>query len=136
MLRALAFGLAVGAGVQAWRQWPPDGPTAASSGIVVMVAGIVMAYLAGRWHGRGNGGASATATAIATANAASVGNTVQVYVAAPGGGVQPVTSVVGVASVPSADAPWMTSEAVAELDVSTLEGMDLAELLEDYESSG
>lgn len=121
----IAFGLAVGAGIQAWRQWPADGPTTTSSGVLIMIAGMIAAYLAGRWRGRGTNSATAHATATAVASAASVGNTVNLFVATPGGGVTPASTLAG---VPSDSAPWLTGTAVPALDVALLEGMDDTDL--------
>ena len=76
MVQALWFGLGVGAAVQAWRQWPPDGPVTADGVAVVFVVGLVCAYLAGRT--RRGASATATATATATADASASAQSLQV----------------------------------------------------------
>lgn len=124
MLGLLALGLGIGAGVQAWRGWPPTSPATPESLWLVFAVGLVAAYYAGR---RRRGG-TAVATAVASASAS---NSVQVAVIVPGQGAS--TSHLG-ASVPTASAPWLESTStVPELTADSLEGMDLSDVVQDVE---
>ena len=129
MLRAVAFGLAAGAGVQAWRQWPADGPVTSDSGILVMVVGIAAAYLAGLWKGRPHRSAYAAARAEAHAEAtANAHQSVNVAVVVPGqgasaGGSQGDGSVM----VPLESASWIGGS-LRHVEADELDGMDFAEL--------
>lgn len=126
MLKALAFGLGVGAGVQAWRNWPANSLVTADSLAVVFCVGLVAAYFAGRARSRGHVSASATATAAAVStSAAQATNSLNVFIA-PGMGAGSTPTVV---SVPTEDAPWMTApDTTPQLTVDQLEGMDLEDL--------
>lgn len=132
MLNGIAFGLAVGAGIQAWRAWPAGQTVTADGMFLVFVIGLLCAYLGGRWHGTGRGAfAMATATATATAQANNV-NTVQLAVLVPGAsGARPEGM-----GVPSESAPWMVGATERhQLDVDDIDGMDLAELFDREEES-
>lgn len=127
MTRAIAFALALAAGVQAWRNFPADGPVSMDSAVFVSLVGIVCAYLAGRWDARGRG--SATAVAVASAEATAVAavessNTVNVAVVMPGAGA-------GSSSRLPEVLPWQESRPALTAD--QLDGMDLSDLLEDSE---
>lgn len=131
MLKALAFGLGVGAGVQAWRNWPSTSLVTADAMAVVFVVGLLSAYFAGRFRGRGNVSATATATAVAEAVAT---NTVNLAVVVPGGGAGAAASPF---SVPSDAAPWIASTTTTpQLTGDQLEGMDLDELLDERDTQG
>lgn len=123
MLRAVAFGLAVGASVQAWRQWPPDGPVTADAAMVVFLFGLLAAYLGGLWGGRGRGGARATATATASAEAtaAAFGNAVNVavFTADP---ARPTAF-----RVPDESVSWIEGQR-RQLEADELDGLDLFDL--------
>lgn len=128
MLKALAFGVATGAAIQAWRNFPPDGPATQQTVASVVILGVLCAYLAGRWHGRGRSSASATATATATAVASSVAQahqTVNVAVVMPGGGARPM----GVTS-PGGAMPWLDDAPRREVTADDLDGLDMAEFLD------
>lgn len=132
-MKVLLFGLAAGAAVQAWRNFPADGPLTATSAMLLAGIAVLAAYLVGRGR-RLRFGAVAVATAEANAEAHAVAsNQVNVAVVVPGGGARPS----GV-TVPDADhTAWIEGPRhVAELD--DLDGMDLSELVErhdyDYES--
>lgn len=125
MLKFLALGLGVGAGVQAWRNFPPDGPVTPDALAFVFGAGLLVAFLGGLWFSRGRGAyASASATAVATAEAvASNTNTVNLAVVVPGRGAG-----AGV-SLPADRLPWMVDAVpVAEISADDLDGFDFAEL--------
>lgn len=130
MVKALAFGLGVGAGIQAWRAFPPSLPVTADAAAVVFIVGLVCAYIGGRSR-RGSGAtATATATAIAESTATATQSINLVFPAGHGAG-----SVTGV-RLPSEAAPWMVgAEDHRQLDVSELEGMDLTEFLEEQPES-
>lgn len=118
-MRLLAFGLVVGAGVQAWRNFPPDGPYSANSAVLVMVFGMVAAFLAGYRWGRPSAHASASAYAAATADAtsnATAANTVNLAVVVPGSAG---ATHQGASLHPSEAAPWLAQGAsvVHELGV-------------------
>lgn len=121
MLKALMFGLGAGAAVQAWRAWPATSVVQGDSLALVFVLGLVVAFFAGK--SRRPSGAVAVASAEATATAVN-SNTVQLLIA-PGHGASPA----GV-RVPTETAPWIEGPRSPELDVSSLEGMDLSEVLE------
>lgn len=129
MFKLLAVGIGLGAGLQAWRNYPPDGPVAGDMVALVACVGMLAAYLGGRWHGRGH---SATAVAVASAEAsaeatAAASNRVQVnlFTAAPGGGARPA----GVMVPADAGAPWIEGPR-SELALDDLDGADLSELVE------
>lgn len=130
MLRALAFGFAVGAAVQAWRAWPPGSMVTADSLAVVFCAGLVAAYFAGKRAARGLGPvAVATASASAESHAT---NSVQLAVIVPGHGPNTVPNGV---QVPTEAAQWFASTStVPELTADALDGMDLAELLDERDT--
>lgn len=130
MLKAIAFGLAAGAGLQAWRAYPPSSPLTGDSLAVVFAVGVLCAYLGGRWHGRGRTSAVAVAQAEATAVAS---NHVNVAVVVPGAGAGASVSPY---AVPTESAPWVTTPiSIPELTADQLEGMDLSELVEEHEQS-
>lgn len=126
MVAAIAFGLAVGAGVEAWRALPADGPVSADSAAVVLVLGVLLAYLGGRWGGRGRGGAVAVATARAEASAVA-SQQVNVAVVVPGAGAGAQTAGGGVL-LPSGSLPWLdeTRASAGEL----LDGADVRDIAE------
>lgn len=130
MLKAIAFGLATGAGIQAWRAWPAQHPVTGDSLAVVFIVGVICAYLGGRWHGR-HGGAVAVAHAEAHATASAV-NSVNVAVVMPGGGAGAVP---GGFRVPTAGAvPWLDSTSTTpQLTADVLEGLDLSDVVQDTE---
>lgn len=127
MFKAIAFGLGVGAGIQAWRNFPPDGPVTASSLALVFAVGILCAFFGGLWSSRGRGGAHAMASASAEAVASAVNsNTVQLAVVMPGAGARAS----GV-SLPSDQAPWMVGASERpQITLDDLDGLDPAELFE------
>lgn len=124
MLKAIAFGVGVGLGIQALRVWPAGGPVTQQAVAVVCAVALVLAYLGGRWHGRGN---SAVAVASASAHAAALSqSSVNIAFVSPGAGAAPV----GV-SVPSAEAglEWFgTPRHLSSVD--EVDGMELSELVE------
>lgn len=127
MLKAIAFGICAGASIQAWRNWPADGPTSVRSGVLVLLVGIVAAYLAGRWHGR-RLPAYAFASASATATASAVAQqSVNVAVVVPGNGAG--ASHAGSWAAHPATLPWMGTERAA-ISADDLDGFDLADLRE------
>jgi len=132
MFKVIAFGLAVGAAVQGFRQWPADGPVSSDAVVVLFLLGLVAAFLGGLWHGRGARGgatavASARATSTSTSSAASVGNSVNVALIVPGGGAHARGM-----SVPGESVPWMkaTSGPVTLDELSGLDSEEVASILE------
>ena len=127
MFKFLALGLGVGAGVQAWRQFPPDGPVTPHAVALVFCVGLLSAFLGGLWFSRGKRGAyaSASASAVSIAEAvASNTNTVNLAVVVPGRG-----AAAGVA-LPADRLPWMVDAApVAEISADDLDGLDFSELM-------
>lgn len=123
----IAFGLAVGAGVQAFRAWPPLHPVTTDAAVLVLIIAILCAYLGGRWHGSGRPMAVAMASAEATA-VASAQQSVQVAVVMPGGGAG---GTVGGVRVPADDVAWFASEQRHALTESDLEGVDLSDLFQE-----
>jgi hypothetical protein len=124
----LAFGLCAGVGVQAWRNFPADGPATMGPAMLVFVVAVLAAFLGGYRMGRPfRVSASATAVAVASADAAaSSQSTVNVAVFAPGQGAGSVAP--GVA-YPSDAAPWL-GPARERLSLDDLDGMEVAELIE------
>lgn len=125
MLAVIAFGLAAGAALQAWRNFPPDGPMQSESLALLFVVGVVCAYLGGRSRRPSTQVAIAQAAAFAEAKAENT-NTVNLAVVLPGGGARPH----GVVVPDMDDMPWMVGER-PQLDAGQLDGMDLAEFAED-----
>lgn len=125
MLQLLAFGLAVGVGVQAWRNVPADGPASYDAAALVFFVAVLCAYLGGRWDGRGRGArASAYASAEATATATAQ-QQVNVAVVVPGAGARPSFG------LPSETAPWLLeAQERHELTSDQLDGLEVAEILE------
>lgn len=130
MLKALAFGLGIGAAIQAFRNVPPDGPLQADALAVLFIVGLAAAYGGGK-HRRG-AGSVAVAHAEAHADATSVAtNTVQVAVVVPGGGAGADSA--GRIRIPSdKELPeWFGSgELRPVVSSDQLEGMDASELSE------
>lgn len=97
MLRLIALGLAFGAGFQAWRNFPADGPLTADSAALVFGVGVLCAFFGGYFLTRRGGGASATAvaTAVATSDAtAQATNSINLVVmTGQGAGASPGVSV-------------------------------------------
>ncbi|MGY2704855.1 hypothetical protein [Nocardioides sp. HB32] len=126
-MKLIAFGLCVGAGVQAWRNFPADGPVTIGPAVLVMCLAVLAAYLVGR--GVRGVGSSATAVAVASASAestsvAGASSTVNLAVVIPGQGA--ASAPMGV-QIPSESAPWLGgSKPVPEL--ADLDGYDLSEL--------
>ena len=72
MIRLLAFGLAVGMGVQAWAQFPENGPVSVYPAMLIAFLGMVASYVGGRYRGHVDpvsSWASARAEARASASA-------------------------------------------------------------------
>lgn len=129
MLKAIAFGLAAGAAIEAWRAIPPDGPVSAKSAALVLVVAVLCAYLGGRWRGRGRGGATAIATARAEASAIAT-QQVNVAVVVPGAGAGATGrhAAAGGVLVPSETVPWLAEARPAPGDL--FDGADLRDLAE------
>lgn len=132
MLKLIAFGLCVGAGVQAWRQWPADGPVTVEAGVLVMIVAVAAAFLGGLWWGRvrSSSWASAYAEARATARSESKATAQQsqtvnlVVVEKAGAG----SARDGGVRTPDELTPWMGG-ARREVSADELDGMDLSELV-------
>lgn len=128
MLKLLAFGAGTGAGFQAWRNFPPDGPVTGDSLALVFGLGIVAAFLGGLWRGRGRSSSTAFASASANAAAASEATatqTVNLAVVVPGAGARAA----GV-SHPGEGVPWLGTERPPVASLDDLDGQDIGELLE------
>lgn len=130
MVNAIAFGIAAGAGFQAWRHWPSDGPVTTDGVYLLLLVGLVCSYLGGLWQGRGKRGAHASASAFAAARSEAVAKseatqTVNVAVVMPGMGAG--ASSAGVSSLDSL--PWLGRERL-EVVADDVEGMDMSELIE------
>ena len=134
MLKALSFGLGLGAGVQAWRNWPATALVSGDALAVVFCVGLVAAYFAGRWSSR-HRGASATAVAVSSSesSAAAVSSAsqhVNVAFVLPGAGAGQHA---GGVAIPSESAPWIGSSSTAPaLTSDHLEGFDLADILDSH----
>lgn len=129
MTRALAFGLGVGAGIQAFRQWPADGPVSMTAAVGVFIVGLLCAYFGGR---RGRQSTSSTAVAVASASAESSGNVLNVQLFQPGGDAASphrVSSVLDM-RVPEPDrVSWLSTPRHAAIEPEILlDGHDLEEL--------
>lgn len=125
MLTGLAFGLGVGAAIQAWRNWPATANVTADSLALVFCLGMIAAYFAGRARGRGTSSATASATAVAGSSSVA-SNSVNVAVVVPGAGAGSHAA----HAFPTDTAPWLTGTTRLELDSDSLEGMDLSEFVE------
>lgn len=113
----LAFGIGVGAGIQAWRNWPADGPTSTSMGFVVTVAAVLLAYFGGRRR-------RPAAVAVASAHAEAVSTSqVNLAVVVPGAG----HSRIGATAPEPGAVSWMGHER-AQVTANDLDGLDLEEL--------
>ena len=124
MLNYAALGLAAGAAVQAWRNYPADGPVQADLALWLFVAGIVVAYCAGRARRKPLTAAVAVAQADAHADAvASATQSVQVLLVNGDAGTR---APAGAASGLEA-APWLvggtTPELHALVDESVIESV-------------
>lgn len=131
MLRVIAFGLAAGAGFQAWRQFPADGPQTTRSLWVVFLVGLVCAFLGGLWRRRASASAWASARAEANASAAASSTatqTVNVAVVMPGAGAGSQAGRVATESM-----PWIVDASSRSASLDDFEGMDVAEILESSE---
>lgn len=128
MFYALAFGIGAGIALQAWRNFPADGPVSPNMAAVVAVVLGVAGYLAGRLR-RGRGGtATATATAVSSSEStatAGVVNHVNVQLLQVGGAVAAAPAAL---SVPSGDLPWVVGER-PQLTADQLDGIELEALM-------
>lgn len=130
MLRAIAFGAACGAGIQAWRAWPADGPVSAAPAAVLFAVAVVCAYLGGRWRSRGRVSATAVAHAVASSSADAVAsNTVNVAVVLPGAG----TAGAGSGLYELEQAPWFGGQRAA-ITSDDLDGMSLEDVMDTSEA--
>jgi hypothetical protein len=133
-VKPILFGFAAGAAIQAWRQFPPDGPLQPDSAVVIFLAGLVLAYCVGRFRGRGaSASASATAIASASADATSVASNqthVQVafFTGGQGAGQQPALSAGAVPGVVVPDEVAWRGPARPALSADELDGADLSDL--------
>ncbi len=129
MLKMIALGLAGGASVQAWRNWPATGEDTPWSAVGLFVLGIVAAYLAGLWRSRG---ASAVAVASAEATAVASNQTaVNVFNVVPGSGARPQ----GLEVPADLDSlPWVQGPR-AQVTAADLDGADLSEFVSEHELS-
>lgn len=120
-MKFLAFGLGIGAGIQAWRNFPADGPVAPDMAIVISIAGILLAYFGGKSR-RPSAVAVAQAHAHAEATA-SAQNVVNLAITVPGQGAGNSAGVV----VPDFEAvSWMGGER-HQVTADDLDGLDLAD---------
>lgn len=123
MLQALAFGLGVGAAIQAWRNFPPDTTVNADTLAWLFVIGLAVAWLSGRWSSHGKASAWASAHAEASATSASTSAVhVQLLNVVPGQGARPDSL-----RVPSETVAWLDGDRPA-ITQDDLEGCDLSEL--------
>jgi hypothetical protein len=124
MSGALALGLGVGAGVQAFRQWPPDGPLSTNAVTVLFIAGLLAAYFGGRRRS----GSTAVAVATATASsAAEASNVVNVQLFSPG--AVPERSILDVRVPEPGTVAWLDAPTAAALEPDVvLDGMSLEDL--------
>lgn len=129
MLKLILVGIVAGITVQAFRNFPPDGPVTPSSAVLVALLGMLAAYGVGR--GRRRWGsvavASASASAESTALAAARADQRMAVIINTGPGAHPV----GV-QLPNEDtAPWLVGASDRrEVTADDVDGMDLAELME------
>jgi len=127
--RLIAFGLAAGAGLQAWRNFPPNGPATGDALAVVFALGVVLAYVAGRVRGRGRTVSSATSTAVAAAAATAESTAVQHVSLAVNLAGMPARESAATVAYPSDAAPWFAGQRAA-ITADDLDGLDAAELIE------
>lgn len=129
-MKVLAFGLCAGAGFQAWRNIPPDGPGSTDAAFLVLLVAVLAAFAAGYTLGRPYRGASATATAVAAAEASSAAQSVVNLVVMPGQGAGDAPMPV---CVPTEALPWMGAQRV-QVSADDLDGLDVAELLSESDT--
>lgn len=117
----LAFG--IGTAIQAWRNFPADGPTTTAAVQLLFLLGMLAAFLVGRGFRRSGG---ATAVAVASAEATAVAsNTVNVALVVPGAGAGRSHG-----QVPDETVAWFDGPR-QQVDVQqVMDGMDPSELRE------
>lgn len=128
-MKLIAFGLSVGAGVQAWRNFPGDGPETIGPAMLVMFVAVLCAFAGGYTMGRPSARASASAFAAARSESSSTAasaSTVNFAVVMPGHGAGSVAS--GSLS-PSVDAPWLGASRES-LSIDDVDGMDMSEFMD------
>lgn len=128
-MKVLAFGLCLGAGVQAWRNFPGDGPETIGPAMLVMFVAVLFAFAGGYTMGRPSARASAAAFAAARSESSSTAAsaaTVNVAVVVPGQGAG--ASGTG-ALFPSADASWL-GVGRESVSIDDVDGMDMSELMD------
>lgn len=129
-MKLLAFGLCAGAGFQAWRNIPPDGPGSTDAAFLVLFVATLAAFAAGYRLGRPYR-VSATATAVASADASAASqSTVNLAVVMPGAGAGSAPMRV---AVPTSALPWM-GEDRPQLSADDFDGAEVAELLQDSDT--
>lgn len=117
-MKFLAFGLGVGAAIQAWRNFPADGPVSADMAIMVAIAGILLAYFGGKSR-RPSAVAIAQAAAHAEATA-SANNSVNVAIVMPGQGAGQSQGVV----VPDFETVSWSAGEKHQVTADDLDGLD------------
>lgn len=123
MTRALALGLGIGAAIQAFRQWPADGPVSLTPAAGVFIVGLLCAYFGGR---RGGG---ASAVAVASASAEASGNVLNVQLFSPSAAAQREPSVFDVRVPEPESVSWLSSRTQASIEPDMLlDGADLEDL--------
>lgn len=133
MLKLIVVGLVAGIALQAFRNFPPDGPVTPNAAVLIALLGMLAAYGVGR--GRRRFGsvavASASASSESTALAAARADqrlAVQLIVNNGETGARPV----GVQLPDEKTAPWlMGATDRPQLSADQVDGMDLAELMEE-----
>lgn len=137
MLRVIAFGLAAGAAIQAWRNFPPDGPLTSNSLAVAFIVGLVAAFLSGWFMGRPWRAANATAVASAVAEAraaAASQSNASVQVLINNARDQAGAEAQGGVRVPEPGAVSWMAERPLIASVEDVDGMDLSDLgIEEHE---
>lgn len=128
-MKLVAFGLCVGAGVQAWRNFPGDGPSMIGPAMLVMFVAVLCAFGAGYTMGRPSARAMASASAAARAESSSTAassSSVNFAVVIPGHGAGASSSG---SLQPSADAPWLGAPRHS-LSIDDVDGMDMSEVMD------
>lgn len=126
MLKCLALGFGLGMAVQAWRNFPADGPVAPEIAMFAAGLAIIAAYFGGRARRRPTVNL-ASAVASAEASAAATGNHVQVAVVMPGSGAGAAAGRHVAPAYPTTEQSWFGGARPA-ITEDVLDGMDFSDL--------
>lgn len=135
MLKLIVVGIAAGLALQAFRNFPPDGPVTPNAAVLMALVGMLAAYGVGRGRKRWGPVAVASASASSESSALAAARAdqrlaVQLIVNNGETGARPV----GIQLPDAATAPWLVGASDRpQITADDLDGMDDRDIIEDRE---